>query len=156
MLIYETKNFEVITHPKPHVSREEGGNIKIVSKKPITDRTKLESKVAIELMKLSMIVGEAYTKAMIKRGVEIVKINYQDMGNWAFKTGKEPVLHLHIYGRTKNAKHQIFPEAVQLPDRGTGFYDSFKPLDEGDVKIIKEEIEKLFKSDKYQDKNWRL
>ncbi len=30
--IYETENFEVVTHEVPFVSREEGGHIKIVTK----------------------------------------------------------------------------------------------------------------------------
>jgi diadenosine tetraphosphate (Ap4A) HIT family hydrolase len=103
-----------------------------------------------------MVVGEALQNVMNKQGIPVVKVNYQDMGNWAAKSGKQSYLHYHIMGRAKNAVKQPWPESVYLPDRGTGFYDDFQPLNEDDVKKIKEEIEKIFKRDKYQDKNWHL
>lgn len=155
-LIYETENFVVESYETPHVDRNDGGNIRILPKVPVSDRTKLSPQHAIELMRLTMVVGEAMEKGLKKRELDIVKINYQDMGNWAFKTGKNPVLHIHVYGRTRDAKYQIFPEAVQLPDRSTGFYNNFKPLGEGDVKEIRNEIERIFQEEKYQDKNWHL
>ena len=90
-LIYETKNFIVESHEKPFVTRTDGGHIRIkVKDKSITDRTKLSPKTAIELMRLTMIVGEAMEKGMNKRGINVIKINYQDMGNWAYKKGEKP------------------------------------------------------------------
>jgi diadenosine tetraphosphate (Ap4A) HIT family hydrolase len=74
----------VESHPKPFVTRTDGGHVRIrIKDKSISDRTKLSVKQAIELMRLSMIVGEAFEKGMNARGVPVVKINYQDMGNWA-------------------------------------------------------------------------
>lgn len=154
---FETKNFIVESHPKPFVSREDGGHIRIrIKDETIHDRTKLSSKQAIELMRLTMLVGEAMQLAMNKRGIPVVKINYEELGNWAFKPGGSPLLHVHIFGRAKNATKQPFPEAVSLPDRNTGFYDSFKPLNEEDEKAILSQIEKLFKQNKFKDKNWNL
>lgn len=120
------------------------------------DRTKLSPEQAIELMRLTMVVGEAMEVALTRRGIPIVKINYQDMGNWAFKTGNKNYCHVHILGRAKNAVYQPFPESVQLPDRSTGFYDKFEPLNNGDVEEIKKEIERVFAEEKYQDRNWHL
>jgi diadenosine tetraphosphate (Ap4A) HIT family hydrolase len=156
VLIYETKNFTVETAEKPHVDRDEGGHIRIVPKEHFLDRTKLSPKLAIEFMRLSMAAGEAMKTALTKRGLEIMRINYQEMGNWAYKTGEKPYLHLHIYGRAKNAKKQLYKEAVYLPDRSTGFYDSFKPLKEEDAKAIRKEIERIFEEEKYNDSNWKL
>ena len=159
-LIYETKNFivESFEKPTPHVSREEGGHIRIMPKIEISNRTEMDPDVAIECVRLTMIVGEALKNGMIKRGVKIMRINYHDMGNWAFKTGKKPFFHIHIYGRAIDAKYQPYQEAVYLPDRKSaeGFYDNFKPLDVEDIKEIKKEIERLFTQEKYQDKNWHL
>ena len=76
MKIYETENFEVVTHEKPFVSREEGGHIKIVTKTGVEDRTKLTPKTAKELMRLTMLVGEAFQNAMNNRGIPVIKINY--------------------------------------------------------------------------------
>ena len=155
--IYETDNFIVESKDKPFVSREEGGHVQIkIKDETITDRTKIMPKMAIELMRLTMIVGEALEKGMKNRGVDIVKVNYQDMGNWAYKSGKKPCLHVHILGRASDAKIQVFPEAVQLPDRGTGFYDKFEPLNEEDLKEIQKQIEFVLKKEKYNEARWGL
>ncbi|MEI6326507.1 MAG: hypothetical protein WCO78_00105 [Candidatus Roizmanbacteria bacterium] len=149
-LIYETENFIIEAHKKPFVSRDEGGHIRIkVKDESITDRTKLSSKVAIEYIMLSMIVGEAMMSVMNSQGIPVVKINYQDMGNWSYKQGKKPFLHYHIFGRVLGAKHQPFPESVYLPDRSTGFYDEFKPLNDDDIAKLNAEINKIRSTEKY-------
>lgn len=153
--IYESTNFIVESHEQPFVSRIDGGHIRIrVKDANITDRTKLDPTVAIELMRLSMIVGEAMEIAMNNRGIPVVKINYQDMGNWAFKTNNKPFLHYHIFGRASNAKKQIWPESVCLPDRSTGFYDGFEPLNLDDIKEIQKQITIVECRDKYKAENW--
>ena len=158
MQIYETKNFivESFDEKTPHVSREEGGHIRIRPKIRVLDRTELSSELAIECMRLTMVVGKALEIAMNKQGIEIMRVNYQDMGNWAFKKDEQPYFHIHIYGRARNAIKQPCQEAVYLPDRSTGFYDDFKPLNIEDVNLIKKEIEETFKQEKYQDNNWHL
>jgi len=154
---FETENFIVETRPNPFVSRTDGGHIRIrIKDESITDRTKLNSKQAIELMRLTMIVGEAMEKGMNAQGIPVVKINYQDMGNWAWKENRLPFLHIHIFGRAKNAVKQIFPESVYLPDRSSGFYDGFETLNDEDIEIIKSEIEKLFQEDRFSNKQWGL
>ena len=157
-IIYETKNFivESFDSATPHVSREDGGHLRIRPKKDITDRTAMEPKIAIECMRLTMVAGEALKYAMTKQGIEIMRVNYQDMGNWAYKSKRQPFFHIQVYGRAKDAKFQPYQEAVNLPDRSTGFFDKFLPLNETDIKLIREEIERLFKQEKYQDKNWGL
>lgn len=101
-----------------------------------------------------MIVGEAFEKAMNTRGIPVVKINYQDMGNWAYKTGEKPYLHYHIFGRASNATKQPWPESVYLPDRGTGFYDGFEALNEEDIREIQKEIALIESEEKYKENNW--
>ena len=145
MLIYQTDHFIIESHYRPFVSREEGGHIRIMPIDEIEDRTKLSPGLAKELMKLTMVVGEAMKIGMHKRGIELGRINYQDMGNW------RAFLHIHIFGRAKNAIKQKYGEAVYLPQRNTGFYDNFKPLDEEDIKTIKKEIERLLLTEKYKN-----
>jgi diadenosine tetraphosphate (Ap4A) HIT family hydrolase len=152
--IFETENYRVCAYGRPHVSREEGGHIIIAAKGDITDRTKLTPQLAKEYMRLSMIVGEAMEKAMNIRGIPVVKINYADSGNWAFKRGKKPRMHMHVFGRAVNAKHQVFPEAVYLPARESGFYDSFEPLNDEDIKEIQKQISLLENTEKYKLENW--
>jgi diadenosine tetraphosphate (Ap4A) HIT family hydrolase len=156
-IIYKTENFIVESHEKPFVSRTDGGHIRIrIIDESIPDRTKLTPKVAKELMRLTMLIGESMEEAMNIRGIKVVKINYQDMGNWAFKTGDKPFLHVHIFGRTFEAEHQIFPESVYLPARESGFYVNFEPLNEGDISEIQKQIEKVGQKEKYQLAEWGL
>jgi diadenosine tetraphosphate (Ap4A) HIT family hydrolase len=155
--IFETHNFIVEAHPKPFVSRTDGGHIRIkVKDESIADRTKLTPSQAIELMRLTMIIGEAMEKGMNDVGIPVIKINYQDMGNWAYKENKLPFLHVHIFGRAKDSTKQPFPESVYLPDRSSGFYDGFEPLNEKDIESIKTEIDKLLKEPRFSDEQWKL
>lgn len=157
MLFYETPNFTVESHPEPFVSRQDGGHLRIsVKNKNITDRTLLSPKQAIELMRLTMIVWKSLQEVMNIQGIPVVKINYQDMGNWAFKTGKSPFLHIHIFWRSKNAVKQVFPESVYLPARESGFYEGFEPLNEQDVSLLKEKFDKYFALREYSNTIWGL
>lgn len=144
-LIYETANFRILAPEKPHIDRADGGHIKIEPKIPVEDRTKLSPAWAKELMMLTMIAGEAMATALQKRDIDIGRINYQDNGNW------NPTFHIHLYGRARSAKTQKYGEAMQLPLRSTGFYDSFKQLNVEDCDAIRREMERLRSTEKYRD-----
>jgi len=157
MQIYETKSFIVESHEKPFISRADGGHIRIrIKDDSIIDRTKLDPKTAIELMRLTMVVGEAMETAMNNLGIPVIKINYQDMGNWAWKTNTKPFLHIHVFGRASNAVKQIWPESVYLPDRGTVFYDGFEPLNKEDIEEIEKQIDIVLQEEKYGEEKWGL
>lgn len=157
-MIWETKNLILKAHQRPHVSREEGGHIIIVLKNPISDRTKIAPRVAIEVMRLSMVAGEAMATVLEKKGIKLERINYQDNGNWAPIFGKENTMHLHLYGRTgKEIMQKRYPSALYFPDPSDKeYYKDFKPLTEDDCKDIREEIERIFEREKYQDSVWGL
>jgi diadenosine tetraphosphate (Ap4A) HIT family hydrolase len=153
--VYETENFKVEAVPKPHVSREEGGHLRIKSKeKYFSSRMDFNSDEAKEVMRLSMMSGEALKRAMTNRGIPILRINYMEAGNWAVKTGKPFFFHIHVYGRCENAKVQVWPEAVQLPSRETGFYDSFIPLNLEDVRELKKQFSIIENEERYKLSNW--
>ncbi len=156
-IIFETKSFTVERSPRPFVSREEGGHIRIFPKnhavRCINDLTPDEAK---ELIRLEMVVREAMMEGMNKQGVPVVWINLEDLGNWAFKRNEVPRLHIHVFGRASTATKQLWPEAVNLPDRSTGFYDSFQPLTDEDMKVIGVIIEEKFRDSKYADEAWGL
>ena len=154
--IYHTKNFIVESVDKPLITRLDGGHLTITPKVRIVDRTKLSPMLAIEFIWLSMIVGEAMTIALSKQGIDIGRINYQDNGNWAVFTPQGPHFHLHLYGRAKSATIQKYGESCYLPLITTGFYDSFEPLNETDIVTIREEIEVLLKSQKYDKTLWHM
>jgi len=145
MLISETENFILESHEKLEIDRLEGGHVKISPKTAIEDRTKLTAKEAIELMRFTIISGEAMVKAMAKIGVEIGRINYQDNGNWT------PELHIHLYCRAKTATMQKYGDPIK-----PGHKDDYSLLSEEDVKRVKEELEILFKQEKYSNLAWGL
>ncbi len=154
--IFQTKNFIVEAVEKPHVTRLDGGHIKITPKVKLLDRTQLSPELAIELIRLTMVAGEAMAKALNNRGIDVGRINYQDNGNWGVFNPEGPFLHIHLYGRAKSAKINKWGDAIFAGHRDTGFYDNFEPLNDGDIAEIKKEIELIFKGEKYQDKNWHL
>jgi diadenosine tetraphosphate (Ap4A) HIT family hydrolase len=154
--IYETENFIVEAVDQPHVTRSEGGHIKIYPKVRRVDRTELSSKEAIEVMRLSMITGKAMTDVMNRRGVDIGRINYQDNGNWSVFKPEGPYFHIHLYGRAKSAKIQKWGDATYFPQRETGFYEGYESLSAGDVEEIRSEMDKIFQEPKYSDEQWKL
>lgn len=156
--IYQTKNFIVEAANKPHITRTDGSHIKIYPKVKILDRTKLSPELAIEYMRLTMVTGEAMTKVLNKKGIDVGRINYQDNGNWSVFQPEGSYFHLHLYGRAKSSKIQKWGEMVSLPNRKDEpwYFDALEPLNSGDIAEIKKEIEDIFKQEKYQDKNWHL
>ena len=143
-LIYETANFRILAHEQPLVDRDEGGHIKIEPIVTVEDRTQLTPELAKELMKLTMVCGEAMATVMTAHGVDIGRINYLDMGNWI------PHLYVHVFGRAKSATRQKFGEALHLPRRESGFYEGFKPLSAEDIRDLVAEIERLMETEKYR------
>lgn len=157
-VIWETENFIVVVPPKPFISREEGGHIIIQGNKDkyrYDSRLDFNRKEVLEIQRLCQVVVNAYINAMKKRGIDIVRINYFEAGNCAYKNeykdlvGIKPFYHEHIFGRTMTAKKQVFPDAPYLPDRKSGFYDDFKPLNDDDIRCIVDEIKKEETKEKY-------
>jgi diadenosine tetraphosphate (Ap4A) HIT family hydrolase len=155
-IVYETKDFEVISPLKPHVARSEGGHLKVAPKTRYPDRLELSPDLAVEMAWLTMLAGEAMTNGLRKRGIDIGLINYQDNKNWSALNAEGPWLHIQLYGRAKSAKINKYGEVCEFPRPETGYYDAFEPLNDGDIKVIQAEIKSLLKTDKYQKANWIL
>ncbi|HEV2354451.1 MAG TPA: hypothetical protein VGR89_09420 [Puia sp.] len=157
-IIYESQHFFLTRAPRPFVSREEGGHMRIFAKRPeITERRDFTPEEAVDFIWLSSAAGEALEKGMNDRGVKVLKINFEELGNWPFKTGDPVQFHEHIFGRAEGSKHQVFPEAVQLPDRSSGFYEGFEPLDDEDKLAIKTRLEEILNRDRFTHKSaWHL
>lgn len=154
-IIYETETFKAIVNNKPHISREDGGHIRIKSKeKNFESRFDLSPKEAKEVMRLTMLVGEAMINGMKKRGINIERINYQDNGNWAYLKGSKPSFHIHLYGRVKNCSRQPFGEALYFPNPKDEYYNNLNPLDDSDIESIRTQIKELENSEKYKLNNW--
>jgi diadenosine tetraphosphate (Ap4A) HIT family hydrolase len=156
--IFQSKFFIVEAPDQPLIDRGDGGHITITPLRPVRERQDLTPQAAIELMRLTMVAGEAMQTIMKKNGVEIGRINYQDNGNWSvFKPGG-PIMHIHIYGRAIHAKVQRYGETLHFPHRDVHpeFYESFQPLTQIECDEIRSEIVKLLKEEKYQDSAWGI
>jgi len=148
-VIFETKNFLVDVPARPLVDRADGGHIRILSKIKVKDRTELNLEQSIEYQLLSEVTGRDLELAMSENGVEIGNINWQEMGNWSVFKPEGITLHMHIFGRAKNATTQKYGEAVKLPFKESGFYDTFTMLNESEVNSLKRHIQELLEIEKY-------
>ncbi len=144
-IIFETKNFVLESFEKPEIDRLEGGHVKVSAKTDIEDRSHLTPNQAIELMRFTIIAGEAMKRAMQQIGVSIGKINYQENGNW------NPHLHVHLYCRAKSATMQKYGDPVK-----PGHKAEYNPLNAEDIRRIKVELEDLFKLERFSDSAWGL
>ncbi len=156
-VIYETENFVVAVPKVPHIPRTDGGHLWIRSKeKYFSSRIELEPKLAIEVMRLTMLIGEAMEKAMKNRDINVERINYQENGNWAYQKGMNPEFHIHLYGRTKDSTTQTWGEALVFPNKSIGFYDKFERFNNEDIEELNKQINILEKEEKYNIANWIL
>ncbi|MEQ1775239.1 MAG: hypothetical protein ABL891_15790 [Burkholderiales bacterium] len=148
MHILESKHFNIITPEHPHVSRGDGGHLIINPKVVVVDRTHLSREPAVELMKLTMVAGEAMKTVLTQRGIDIGRINYQDNGNWRHE------LHVHLYGRAHGATLQTYGHPLALPPTAQAFKEqmgNLEPLTADDVAALKGEMVRLLATEKYRD-----
>ena len=126
-VIWETENFLVVAVESPFISREEGGHMMVMgngNKYRYDSRLDFSPKEILEQQILCQMICEAYKIAMEKRNIQIIRINFFEAGNWAWKKDEngnvsKAYYHEHIFGRTVDAKKQKFPDAPYLPDRKT-------------------------------------
>lgn len=147
-LIYEARHFILRTLDQPHVSRSDGGHIVIDPKVAVEDRTRLTREQAVELMKLTMVAGEAMKSVLARKGIDIGRINYQDNGNWRHE------LHVHLYGRARGATLQPWGHALAFPPTREAFrrdMGDLEPLREDDIAELRAEIARLLATEKYRD-----
>ncbi|EKE26621.1 MAG: hypothetical protein ACD_4C00224G0005 [uncultured bacterium (gcode 4)] len=144
-IIYETANFIVESHEKPEIDRLDWWHIKISPKENFKDRFHLSPKLAIELMRLTIIAWKAMIAWLWKNWIKIWRINFQDNWNW------NPELHIHLYWRAIDAKYQKFWNPVIPWNKA-----EYNTLNEEDLKEIRIEIEKLFKKEKFKNSEWWL
>ena len=148
MRILESENFDVITPEQPHVSRADGGHLIINPKVVVEDRTHLTRALAVELMKLTLVAGEAMKTVLTRAGIEIGRINYQDNDNWRHE------LHVHLYGRAHGATIQTYGHPLSFPPTPQAFKEqmgNLQPLNAGDIAALKAEMVRLLGTEKYQD-----
>lgn len=147
-VIFEARHFVLRTLDQPHVARGDGGHIVIDPKVAVEDRTQLTRDQAVELVKLTMVAGEALKTVLGRQGIAIGRINYQDNGNWRTE------LHVHVYGRALQAQRQPYGHSLDFCGTREDFrrtMGQLEPLREDDIAGLREEITRLLAGDKYRD-----
>jgi hypothetical protein len=133
-VVYESIHFEIVVPERPHVTRSDGGHLIINPKAAVEDRT--------------MVVGEAMKTVLTRKGIPIGRINYQDNGNWRHE------LHVHLYGRSRNATIQPWGTFLQIPPTREVFnakMGNLESLNTDDVRELRAEIESLLATEKYRE-----
>ncbi len=142
----------------PHIAREDGGHVVITPKIRVPNRQQLTPSQAIELVRLTMVAGQAMFKVLNQNGVDIGRMNYQDNGNWNVFAPDGPFLHIHLYGRAIKARIQKYGEACYFPSRSAHpeYYEGLTPLSKEDMDGIREEMEDIFEDNRFLDRRWKL
>ena len=146
--VFESKHFIILAPEHPHVSRGDGGHLIINPRVAVGDRTQLSGEQAVELVKLTMVAGEAMKTVLTRSGIDIGRINYQDNGNWRHE------LHVHLYGRARGAKIQPWGQPLSLPPTPQAQKElagEIEPLGADDIATLKAEMVRLLATDKYRD-----
>jgi diadenosine tetraphosphate (Ap4A) HIT family hydrolase len=147
-LVLETSHFRIVAPEQPHVSRGDGGHLIINPKVTVEDRTQLDRGRAVELVKLTMVAGEAMKAVLARKGIPIGRINYQDNGNWRHE------LHVHLYGRARDAKRQPWGQPLSFPptaDAQKALAGALEPLTADDITELAAKMNRLLASDKYRN-----
>ena len=82
----------------------------------VADRTQLDRERAVELMKLTMVAGEAMKTVLTQHGVDIGRINYHDNGNWRAR-----VARAFIRARARRHHWQTYGHFLKLPPTAQAF-----------------------------------
>ena len=146
-LIFEAVHFDIIAPVHPHVARGDGAHMVINPRHAVEDRTQLTREQAIELVKLTMVAGEAMKTVLTRHGIDIGRINYQDNGNWRHE------LHVHLYGRARSARRQPWGHFLSFPPTRDAFMagmGDLEPLHAEDIVALGAEIGRLLETEKYR------
>jgi diadenosine tetraphosphate (Ap4A) HIT family hydrolase len=143
--IYEDRYFQVVAPEFPLNSREDGGHLVIVKKRPVADRSDLSYQEAIAFMRISMAAGRAMYDVL---GVE--RMNYEDLGNWGLDDPGGAKMHLHLFGRSSEQIHQIRGHHMFLYPKDHPIYKGhLNPLHHDDLVRLQTRIEEVLTDPKY-------
>jgi diadenosine tetraphosphate (Ap4A) HIT family hydrolase len=145
-VVYDDKYFRVVAPEFPLNSREDGGHLILLKKRPVSDRSELASEEAIDFMRITMIVGRAMYDVL---GVE--RMNYEDLGNWGLDEPGGARMHLHFFGRAREQIHQIRGQHIFLYPKDHKIYKGhLEPLNADDLDRLRARIMELVNEPKYR------
>jgi diadenosine tetraphosphate (Ap4A) HIT family hydrolase len=142
--LFRANHFKVMYPRIPLIDRKDGGHLLIFPLVKKLDRMHFTPEEAAEFMPFCKAVGRAFQEVMNESGIEVVRLNWMDMGNWRLVPYDDPRFHLHIFGRAAGSRFQIHGEFNQIPPKGSKHYVMIEPINEFEEKKLKERIPVYF------------
>ena len=144
--VYEDRYYLVVSPDSPFNSREDGGHLVMYKREPVTDRSDLDWREAIDFMRISMAVGKAMYEEL---GVE--RMNYEDLGNWGVDDPGGPKMHLHFFGRARHEIHQIRGQHIFLHPKGHPIYEGhLEPLRSEELGRLRDRVAAILEGEQYR------
>ena len=144
--VYEDKYFTVASPDQPFNSAEDGGHLVLRKREPVTDRSDMDWREAIDFMRISMAVGKAMYEEL---GIE--RMNYEDLGNWGVDDPGGPKMHLHFFGRARHEIHQIRGQHMFLYPKGHEIYEGhLRPLAAEVLERLRKRVASILDEAKYR------
>jgi diadenosine tetraphosphate (Ap4A) HIT family hydrolase len=111
-VLCETEDARLLLPARPHISPRDGGHLVAVPKVHVRTRRDLSdaTRHAVEL--LTMVAADALESAFGTGW-----FNYQENGNWSVDRPERQHMHVHVYGRSRDAVDQPYGEALRFPLR---------------------------------------
>jgi len=147
--VFESRSFRVVSAAMPYVDRADGGHLVIFPKVPRGEQSDLTADEKFELAWLSGVTKTAMRAALASsaKPVKIGIFNTHDDGNWSVDKPGGAKFHLHIYGRSSDARVQTWGQALVFPKPFTGFYDRNQALTDEDLRAVRIELKRLLAED---------
>ena len=102
----------VLFPPKSHIARTDGGHLIVTVPYHTNNRTALSPAELLSIDLLSIATAKVLTSYC-----NAAMVNYQENGNWSLGDPQRNHVHMHIYGRARNASAQPFGESLTFPKR---------------------------------------
>lgn len=144
IIVWENPRFEIRIPREPHIDAQDGGHVVIYPKARVSYTWQLPKRDRKELIDL-----EAACERAMLDALPADHVNIQRNGNWFFlqrpraKKGTGPHLHVHIYGRSKTSRRQLWGQALKFPDPKTGWLKQISPMDKKQITAFSRTLRKL-------------
>ena len=115
LVIHQGKYFTLFFPKIPMVYREDGGHLILIPNRHVVDVRFFTPPEIVEYMKFIQIASTVMYTVLPKIGIPIGRVNYHDNGNLEADKKIGAHQHLHIFGRSKESRQQIWKDNLRFP-----------------------------------------
>ncbi|WP_406278179.1 hypothetical protein OHT93_36590 [Streptomyces sp. NBC_00191] len=110
-VVLDLRHAVILLPLRAHIAAKDGGHLVVVPRRHEPSRMRL---TPVEM--LSMEFGSLIASVALTQVLGTDWFNYQENGNWSVESADRH-MHLHVYGRSKEAEVQTYGEALRFPLR---------------------------------------